>query len=185
MLAERQRLQRVTERLSGRFGEAAQFRCIRWEEHFYKSHATFQEQIEQAAACDIVVSVFWTRLGTELPSDFGERLPDGRPYPSGTAYEVLTALEAARSKSLPDVYVFRKTQDPKYPINNEAEAQAFDTQRKRFSAFWEEWFRNKAGQFRAAFNNFASTDEFEAQIEKLLLDWVTSKGVLGRMYAGA
>lgn len=180
VLAERQRLQRVTERLSGRFGEAAQFRCVRWEEHFYKSDATFQEQIEQAAACDIVVSVFWTRLGTELPADFGARLPDGRPYPSGTAYELLTALEAARSKSRPDVFVFRKTQDPKYPINNDAEAQVFDTQRKRLSAFWEEWFRNETGQFRAAFNSFGSTDEFEAQIEKLLLDWVTSKGVLGR-----
>jgi hypothetical protein len=38
-----------------------------WEEHFYKADRTFQAQISKAAACDIVVSIFWTRMGTELP----------------------------------------------------------------------------------------------------------------------
>src|SRR4051812_9597002 len=94
VMDERRRLQRLVERLNGRLAGVARLRLVRWEEQFYRSHETFQAQIEQAAACDIVVSIFWTRLGTELPVDFAERLPDGRPYPSGTAYELLTALEA-------------------------------------------------------------------------------------------
>jgi hypothetical protein len=36
-------------------------------------------------------------------------MPDGRPYPSGTAYELLTALDASKAGGVPDVYVFRKT----------------------------------------------------------------------------
>ena len=181
VMPERQRLQRVVDRLNGRLGGTLKFRLVRWEEGFYKSHDTFQAQIEQASACDIVLSVFWTRLGTELPADFNERLPDGRPYPSGTAYEVLSALEAAREKALPDVYVFRKTQRPLYPDpENEAETQVFESQLKRLRAFWEEWFRNRSGQFRAAFNSFGATDEFEVQAEKLLLEWLANNGGLGR-----
>ena len=179
VMAERQRLERVTERLNTRLGGAVHLRCVRWEEKFYKAHDTFQAQIESAATCDIVVSIFWTRLGTELPPEFGEHLPDGRPYPSGTAYEVLTALEAAREKPMPDVYVFRKTQRPLYPDpDDETETQLFETQLKALRGFWEEWFRNRAGQFHAAFNSFATTDEFETQAEKLLYEWLAAKGLL-------
>ena len=38
-------------------------------------------------------------------------MPDGRPYPSGTAYELLTALDGSKQSGVPDVYVFRKTAD--------------------------------------------------------------------------
>lgn len=179
VMAERQRLERVTERLNARLDGTVHLRCVRWEEKFYKAHDTFQAQIESAATCDIVVSIFWTRLGTQLPPEFHEHLPDGRPYPSGTAYEVLTALEAAREKPMPDVYVFRKTQRPLYPDpDDEAETQLFESQLKALRGFWEEWFRNRAGQFHAAFNSFVTTDEFEAQAEKLLYEWLAVKGLL-------
>src|SRR5947209_17388385 len=92
---ERERLMSVITKLDVRLGSAARLRAINWPDYFYKADSTFQQQIEQAASCDIVISIFWSKLGTELPPEFAERLPDGRPYPSGTAYEVLTALEAA------------------------------------------------------------------------------------------
>ena len=180
VLDERKRLMAVLRRLNGRFAGSVRFVPVNWPDHFYKAHETFQAQIEQPATCDIVISVFWTRLGTELPTDFGERLPDGRPYPSGTAYELLTAIEAARQKALPDVYVFRKTKEPPYPVNDETKARAFDEQLRQLRAFWEEWFRNKSGQFRAAFHNFVTTDEFETHVESLLQHWLDAKGLLGR-----
>jgi len=52
------------------------------------------------------VSIFWTRIGTELPADF-PRTANGKSYPSGTAYELLTALEALKAKGVPNVYIFR------------------------------------------------------------------------------
>ena len=87
-----------------------EFETVLWEEHFYTADKSFQPQIPEAVACDIVVSIFWTRIGTELPADF-PRMANGEPYPSGTAYELLTALEASKAKGVPDVYVFRKTAD--------------------------------------------------------------------------
>jgi hypothetical protein len=32
-------------------------------------------------------------------------------------------------------------------------------------AFWSEWFRSEKGEFKAAFQNFPSTDAFEQQVE--------------------
>ena len=89
---ERSRLDRVTQRLNGEFQGVARLTTIRWETEFYRAHDTFQAQIPESAQCDIVVAIFRGRLGTELPPDF-PRMPDGTPYPSGTAYEVLSAIE--------------------------------------------------------------------------------------------
>src|SRR6476646_1650379 len=106
-LHERQRVERVVQRLNGEFSSLARLVALRWESGFYQAHSTFQTQIPKADDCDIVVAIFRGRLGTELPPDF-ERMPNGEPYPSGTAYEVLTAIDKRRrGAELPDVYVFR------------------------------------------------------------------------------
>jgi hypothetical protein len=34
-------------------------------------------------------------------------MPGGKPYPSGTAYEVLSAIDVSKGRGLPEVYVFR------------------------------------------------------------------------------
>ena len=103
---ERSRLERVTERLNGEFQGIVHIVPIRWETEFYKAHQTFQAQIPEAAQCDIVIAIFRSRLGSVLPADF-RRMTDGEPYPSGTAYEVLTAIDASKTHGFPDVYVFR------------------------------------------------------------------------------
>ena len=47
------------------------------------------------------------------------------------------ALEAAREKPMPDVYVFRKTQRPLYPDpDDEAQTQLFESQLKALRGFW-------------------------------------------------
>src|SRR5580700_6117105 len=111
-LRERQRVERVVQRLNGEFSGLARLVAVRWESSFYQAHATFQAQIPHASSCDVVVAIFRGRLGTELPPDF-ERMPNGEPYPSGTAYEVLTAIDKRRQGAeLPDIYVFRCPEPP-------------------------------------------------------------------------
>src|ERR1700693_5608694 len=108
---ERKRVERVVERLNGAFSGAVKLSALRWETGFYAAHGTFQAQIPEAADCDVVIAIFRARLGTELPAEF-LRMPDGEPYPSGTAYEVLSAVEARKSKGLPDVFVVRHANPP-------------------------------------------------------------------------
>src|SRR5215813_6761641 len=163
---ERGRVQAVTAKLNREYEGLVRFETVLWEEHFYTADKSFQPQIPQAIASDIVVSIFWTRIGTELPAG-SPQMPNGKPYPSGTAYELLTALEASKAKGVPDVYVFRKTADATLPMADAARRRQAQTQADALEAFWSEWFRSDRGEFKAAFQNFLSTDAFEQQVELL------------------
>jgi eukaryotic-like serine/threonine-protein kinase len=176
--AERGRAQAVMAKLNRDYEGRVRFEAVLWEEQFYTADRSFQAQIFEAAVCDIVVSIFWTRIGSELPSDF-RRMPRGRPYPSGTAYELLSALMASKDKGVPDVYVFRKTADVTLPTADAGRRRQAQTQLDALEAFWSEWFKSEAGEFKAAFQTFASTDAFERQLEQLLRQWLESHGLLG------
>ena len=167
---ERQRTIRILERLNGEFTGIAHFVPIRWEDELYKAHATFQAQIPEAAACDVVIAIFRARLGSPLPSDL-TAMPDGEPYPSGTAYEVLTAITARQHQDLPDVYVFRNPEPPSVRLDDPARAE-IERQWQGLKAFFDRWFRTPEGQFKAAFQPFSSTDDFERQAEKALRQWI-------------
>jgi hypothetical protein len=175
---ERGRVQAVAAKLNRFYQGLVRFETLLWEERFYKADKSFQPQIVEPAACDIVISIFWTRIGTEQPADF-PRMPDGRAYPSGTAYELLTALEASKSKGVPDVYVFRKTADARIATTDAERRRQAQTQLDALEAFWSEWFKSEKGQYKAAFQTFASTDEFEREVEKLLRQWLEDHDLLG------
>jgi WD40 repeat protein len=175
---ERMRLERVTERLNGEFQGIVHIVPIRWETEFYKAHQTFQAQIPEAAQCDIVIAIFRSRLGSVLPADF-RRMTNGEPYPSGTAYEVLTAIAASKAHGFPDVYVFRFPQPPSVQLDD-PKRNEIETQWQHLKAFFDAWFKTPAGEFKAAFQSFASTDDFETQTEALLRKWLEEKVLHGR-----
>ena len=171
---ERGRVDRVIERLNGEFSATARLKSIRWETEFYRASAPIQKEIPEAAECDIVIGIFRHRIGTELPPTFAPRLPDGSPYPSGTAYEVLSAIAACGRQGRPDVYIFR---DPDLPMVRLDDPKAEQTQEQweRLKAFWETWFVDAEGHHIAGFQYFTSVDDFEAQIDRLLRGWLEEK----------
>src|SRR3954451_8148363 len=120
---ERQRVDRVVARLNGELAGAAHLDTVRWETKFYRAHDTFQSQIPASTDCSVVIAIFRARIGTELPPDF-TRMPDGEPYPSGSAYEVLTAIAKRQSGgTLPDVFVFRFAEPPMVNIDDQAKEE--------------------------------------------------------------
>jgi tetratricopeptide (TPR) repeat protein len=178
-LQERKRLAQVVERLNGEIRGIATIRPVRWEKSFYKAHATFQTQIPEAAACDVVVGILRHRLGSPLPASF-PKMPNGDAYPSGTAYEVLSALEQRRKGDLPDVYVFRYSEPPTVRLDDAGERRLVEDQWERVKTFFSDWFFTPEGQFKAAFQTFQSTDDFEKKIEALLRDWIEERVLHGR-----
>jgi tetratricopeptide (TPR) repeat protein len=173
--AERERVDFVVERLNAEFAGRARIRTIRWETRYYSSHETFQTQIPEAAACDLVVAIFGARLGSPLPARF-PLMPSGEPYPSGTAYEVLSAIEARRkSHGVPDVYVFRRPSAPLVALDAVDRAE-IEAQWRRLTGFFETWFRNRSGEFLAAFQEFSTTDEFALKVEDCLRQWLARRG---------
>jgi TPR repeat protein len=176
--AERQRVKLVVERLNGEFEGRARFAPIFWEDQSYSAHATFQAQITEAARCDLVLAIFRARLGTPLPDDWPKVPGTNQPYPSGSAYEVLTAIEARQSgKPLPDVYVFRYKDAPN-PSLDAADRIAIEAEWERLKSFFDTWFKNPSGEFIAAFQWYQSTDDLAQQIEKCLRKWLVDRDIL-------
>lgn len=89
--AERRRVDRVMERLNGEFSGTARLEAARRETRFYTADRTFQEHVPAYVDCDLGIGLSWSRLGGELPPGFAAD-DDGKPWPSGTAYEILTAI---------------------------------------------------------------------------------------------
>jgi WD40 repeat protein len=176
---ERQRIDRVVERLNGELADVASLETIRWEREFYRAHTSFQQQIPDPASCEIVIAVLRHRLGTALPEEFA-RMPNGEPYPSGTAYEILTAIDASRKRGLPDVYVFRYSEPPTVRLDDPATSVLVSEQWERLKGFFKTWFQTPDGRFTAAFHQFRTTDEFEAQVESLLRKWLEERWLEGR-----
>ena len=177
--SERERVDFVVERLNAEFAGRARIRTIRWETRYYSSHETFQTQIPEAAACDLVVAIFGARLGSPLPAQFPP-MPTGEPYPSGTAYEVLSAIEARRhGEGVPDIYVFRRPRAPLVALDASDRAD-IEAQWRRLTEFFEKWFRNRSGEFLAAFQEFSTTDEFAAKVEECLRQWLARRGFVAK-----
>ena len=74
---ERERLFRVIERIGGELGPV-KLTPFRWEESYYSAAKTFQDQIPPPSQSNLVVCIFWKRIGSELPSQY--RRPDGSAF---------------------------------------------------------------------------------------------------------
>src|SRR6202789_2778104 len=108
VMVERRRVENVASRLNGEFAGVARLEVIRWETRNYQAISTFQAQIPRSVDCDLVIGILKWRLGTQLPPAFDEKIRDAQWLPSGTAYEILTAIEKRqKGLELRDVYVFR------------------------------------------------------------------------------
>jgi tetratricopeptide (TPR) repeat protein len=174
---ERRRVEAVAERLNGEFEPRLRIELVRWEESYYSAHETFQKQIPEAKDCDLVIGIFRARLGTELPPSF-PKMPSGESYPSGTAYEVLSAIQKRQAGSaLPDVYVFRCPTSPSVAIDDPS-GPAIKADWERLKRFFDTWFCTADGKVLAAFQNFDTADEFADKIEDCLQQWFARHGLV-------
>ncbi len=175
---ERDVVSRVVQRINDEQRGLLYVKDIRWESGYYGAHDTFQSQIIETEACNLVVCVFWRRLGSELPEDFPKRMNNGKPYPSGTVYELMTAREARSAKGTPDVWVYKKDQAVADAIQDAGEMARRAKQWEALEEFWKNFFVNAQGQFTTAYTRFETVDQFEATFEKNLRDWLADRGLL-------
>ena len=153
---------------------------MRWETEFYQAHSTFQTQIARSTECEIVIGILKWRLGTPLPDGLG-KICRRRPYPSGTAYEILSAVAKRQAGGqLPDVFVFRYARSSPPLTVDDPERERIESDWFQLKQFFQEWFVSERGSFKAAFNPYVSEDDFEAQLEKLLRKWLAEKVSAGR-----
>lgn len=113
--------------------------------------------------CDIVLVVFWSRMGTPLPDRY--QRPDGSTGVTGTEWEYLDAAESYARTGRPEVLVYRRTTPPQYPVT--VPQATLDRARADFEAvehFFAELKRGGRG-----FNSYEGPPEFAAMISKHLM----------------
>jgi HEAT repeat protein len=111
------------------------------------------------SACDIVVVVLWSRMGTPLPDDF--RKLDDTSYLSGTEWEYEDAVKA---KPAPEVLVYRRTPaaplDPDDPKFNDKLDQY-----QRVKQFFTR-FTNPDGSFKGGYTTYDTPTAFRELLAK-------------------
>jgi tetratricopeptide (TPR) repeat protein len=168
VLPERDRAQAVIERLNAEHPGEPLFSLTRWEQSYYSATGPFQDQILSPGKHDLVVFIFWKRLGTDLPAAFNRA--DGTAR-TGTEYEFEEARDARerRADNLPDILVYRKTAKVLF---SEESLEIERAQKKSLDQFWERWFRTDTGHFIAGFQSFADPADFDGQLERNLREWL-------------
>jgi eukaryotic-like serine/threonine-protein kinase len=172
--AERQRAERVVSRLGGVYAAHVELALERWERRFYEASKGFQDAIAAMETFDLVIGVLWSRIGSELPPDRFRR-PDGTPFESGTVYEIETAIAASRRSGRPAVYILKKSSPVTYEAEHVDEQRA---QKEALDRWWGRTFRDEAGHYVAATNNFGDADDFETRFENCVVDWLEERGYI-------
>lgn len=144
---------------------------------------TPQEAINRSLArpsdCDIVVSIFWSRMGTPLSEayhkpeifqfDHGTAWEDWR-YLSGTEWEYIDAIQQATKTGKPLVIVYRRMDEPQIGLRDPQRDQKI-AQYELVEAFFSS-FIDEDGIARRGVNFYDSPSDFEAQFENHLRDLI-------------
>jgi len=134
--------------------------------------AAISAGLPKPSECDIVVAIFWARMGTPLPpGEFTKA--DGTPYLSGSEWEYLDALHAAEHSGKPTLLVYRRTEpclldqdDPSYVEKRE--------QYVRLKGFFAT-FRNPDGSIKRGWNPYAHPHAFRQQLEEHLKSVIAAR----------
>ena len=125
--------------------------------------ASIDAGLPRPSECDIVVVIFWSRVGTPLPYPEYQR-PDGTLYESGTAWELEEALSAARTTGLPAVLLYRRTAtvllDP-----DAADFEARLEQKRRVGQLFERFRNPGTDAITHGYKSYVTPDDFRAELE--------------------
>lgn len=120
------------------------------------------------STCEIVIIIFGYRMGTLLSEK--HRKPNGDRYWSGTEYEFLDALNAARQQGTPDVLVYRKQGAPDVNLDD-PQIEEKKAQWQRVKDFFAA-FKNPDGSFGSYYKTYEKPSQFKEMLDEDLRDIV-------------
>lgn len=167
---ERETAAKLITRLRAEWAGITEVEGYFWEHEPMHAGADFQGQIPPPASFDVFVGILWSRLGSRL---HGQHLrPDGTRYRSGTEFEFENALEAYRKSAnkTPRLLIYRRSEVPSFPAEPQDLREEREKQWEALKSFIDRWFLDSTdgGTFKAAFNSYAHTADFEDRLENHL-----------------
>lgn len=151
----------VIERLPNRpsFRERVAFRVIAWDKPGadtpMRATLTPQEAINaglpRPSACDIVVVLFWSRIGTSFTDT------DGKVYLSGTHWELLDALKSERTETV----IYRRTEEKLFRSDDRDGQEQYECVKEFFKS--DLFFKD--GQIVRGVNTYDKPEDFHQKFE--------------------
>jgi len=131
------------------------------------ANVTPQEAVNQGlpmpAECDIVVVIFWTRMGTPLQFPLYTK-PDGTQFLSGTEWEYYNAMQAAHKTAMPKILVYRRTTPMQISIEA-GDIDAIRTQYQRVTKFFSQFTDETDGSLIGGYNPYKDSSDFAVQFD--------------------
>jgi hypothetical protein len=120
------------------------------------------------AACDLVVVILWSRMGSPFKDHTGKQ------WLSGTEWEYYDAVNA---QTRPEIWVYRRSEEPHIGLGDLKIQEKVEQYRKVRSFF--ERFRERDGSVIGGYNNYQGPEDFSRIFHAHLANWVNSKlGIL-------
>ena len=181
---ERVRAEKVIRSLNAEFAGHVKLKSFLWEHEPMRATASFDdpENIPEMSEFDVVVCILWSRLGTMLSRKRKQK--NGEPWPSGTAYELVTATEFFKQYQAPDLLTYRKTEPIPLPLDNEVARRDKLSQYEALERFIKEWFFDSDSAFKVALTSYKTVAQFEDLLTKHLRRLVEEKLEKHRRAAG-
>lgn len=141
------------------FRDKVAFRVVAWDKigadtpmlaNMTPQHA-INARLPLPSDCDIVVTIFWTRMGTPFVDE------DGVEYMSGTHWELMDALKSPNT--IPVIY--RRLEEPQFKIDEHDKRDQYERLRDFFSS---EMFY-KDGRIQSGINVYQDLDDFRIKFE--------------------
>ncbi len=159
-----------------RYKDRIKFETVAWDQPYaaVSQEATLTPQaaiakgLPKPSECDVVIVVFWSRMGTPLPAESTK--PDGSPYLSGTEWEFWNAVDSARERRYPTVWLYRRTQIPN-PSFDDPQYEEIKKQWHRVEVFFNS-FSDDDGTILGSINEYETPEAFKAKLEDHLRGWL-------------
>ncbi len=142
------------------YREKVAFRVVAWDKPgagtAMLGTLTPQEAINRGlpkpSECDIVVVIFWSRMGTPFTDT------DGTEYLSGTHWEMLDALNSDR----PETIIFRRREEKLFKSSDKKGREQYDRVEDFFKS---ELFYREDGSIVRGVNKYNTPDDFRRDFE--------------------
>ncbi|MDX2140026.1 MAG: SUMF1/EgtB/PvdO family nonheme iron enzyme [Chloroflexota bacterium] len=109
--------------------------------------------------CDIVIVLFWGRMGTELPFPEYQK-PDGSKFLSGTEWEYTDAVTSERAHGKPITLIYRRTEKPRIDLDDLDQV----TQYHAVKRFFDQFRDPKTGALVGGVNEYATPEDLRLKL---------------------
>jgi len=171
---ERFAAKRVIERLQEQFAYYGHIEKVLSEEKPLPATETPQKNIPAPSDTDIVVVLLWSRLGTPILDEQYRERP-GDPPMTGTEWEFYDAARSYQTTGRPFLLVYRKMAKVLVDLDDEAELERRQEQKRMLEQFERRWFRGTEGAWKGYYHPFATTAELETLLEQHLGEQLRSE----------